>query len=609
LIALIVELCALMDREILMRSFDLWSRFLNVIMMSNELNIDLTYVHPYLVRVIGILRESFVCMEDEVNSEEFKSMRDYRTYAGNCVLEILSYLRQENPKATEELLVSMIHNAIPTIPPATDPKYKLYLHVLESFIFFASALLDEFPISQAPIPYFIDMFKWTFSTQPNSTLASTSLLFVQEGARQFNFVPELITSAIDYSLYAATNFLQLQILAAKTIKEITEICRTNVLPQDIIKVEKLLLASTLKPNAAGVLAASIATYHSNTRKITAEDLMNWIEEELKNSIDSQGTLYALIALNQYIFTLSRHSLTLKETSNALGRNAQRLIPIICSLAEVLKEPLKKEGVKEIVGVLTGLLKTVNLSNEVKAGILQVAMSIWASDASQIEVLKILSMISKETKNLGIDDKVCEQFLLNYQNISKEQFIYTLHSMTNYLKDIITDETFITSKHIELTLSVMCQFILTDYERDVNNNILALFKIIIELNPINYKGQLELIKHNLLCAAIQSIPFEQANLMLLSKLLISAFNSNAILANSALENSLSTIRFKETITDEGKRLVIEFINKFKGDKDRIKEILISLYNLLNSFRSIDELMKFQKRIDTFERDQLNVITIE
>eukprot|EP00826_Nyctotherus_ovalis_P001659 TRINITY_DN10282_c0_g1_i2.p4 TRINITY_DN10282_c0_g1~~TRINITY_DN10282_c0_g1_i2.p4 ORF type:complete len:127 (+),score=44.68 TRINITY_DN10282_c0_g1_i2:1236-1616(+) len=108
-----------MNKEVLMDSFEPWSMLMDYIKMAGEFSLNLSYVHPYLVRVIGILRESFVSEQDEAWSEEFKAMRNYRMYAGNCLLELFSYLRQENQKAAEELLVTMIHSAIPVVPSVT----------------------------------------------------------------------------------------------------------------------------------------------------------------------------------------------------------------------------------------------------------------------------------------------------------------------------------------------------------------------------------------------------------------------------------------------------------------------------------------------------------
>lgn len=598
-----------MDKEILMDSFEPWSMLMDYIKAAGELSLNLVYTHPYLVRAIGILRESFVSGEDEAWSEEFKAVRNYRMYAGNCLLELFSYLRQENQKAAEELLVSMIHSAIPAVPPVTDMKYKAYLHVFESFVFFAHSLLDEFQIESAAIPYFIDTFKLIFNTQPNSTLGSTSLLFIQDGARQFNFVPSLIPPAVDYSLYIAATFPLLQTLACKTIREVIEICRANVPADQIPKIEKSLMLGDLNPEAAGALSSAMGAFHCNTRKVNAESLLGWAEEELKRGVEGKRLLCVLSSLHQYVATLARVELTLEETSKALSANAPTIMQLLYKLAEASKEPLRREVIKEIVGIFIGLLKTVKLSEEAKSASAQVMLGVWTADISQIELLRVLAMLSKSSHSLPMRDKVCAHFLASYQGLGKDQLILTVHSMANYLQETLLDDSFITSKSIELTLSIFCQFISSDYEQDVNASILFLFKAIIETpSSAVRKASLELLKHNLLLAAMLSLPFELHNLMLLSELLVSSMTFSPAVTNSAIGAALTSPKF-QAVPEEGKRVFVEFVNKFGGDRRKVKEIVKVVHKLLNSFCSADELMRFQKQVEMLNNDTFNVITIE
>lgn len=146
-----------------------------------------------------------------------------------------------------------------------------YLIRMESFVYFAMSLFDAFELAQAPVPYFVDMFKLIFSVPPDAVLAQTALLFIKEGAQQLAFQPEMVGQVLCYVQFVLANFAGLQGLACKTVAEVAESCPQHFSEPILGQLQQLVRQGcpALKPESVGVLskAFGIVVLHMKDEQV------------------------------------------------------------------------------------------------------------------------------------------------------------------------------------------------------------------------------------------------------------------------------------------------------------------------------------------------------
>ena len=610
-----IDLCGLLDKDILLNSFDSWDKIILVIKIWKAYHMDVSFIYPYFGRMIEILRASFITLESDPFSEEFVAMRNYRIYSTEIIVGIFYLMKDKDEKAAEDFITSMIVNTLPNPPTEDDPKLNTYLSLLESFVYFSQSLLDAFEIADKPIRYFLNMIKITINTKPNPALAHTSLLYIQDAAKQLCFEPDLINLVIDYLFYVAKSVPRLQILASKTIEEIVDACFAKIIPENIAKIEYEIKAgiNIYLPDFAGVLSKTVAIYYSQTNKLPEVNLLDWIVSDLQKVLSNRTDLsqinellYILTSLNQYITGLIKLDEKDKVTTTQVEKNANFFISASCHILNVER----KKEFNLILEILIGILEMVSIPIEEKSVILGTMMKVWEFDINNVKILKVISKVINNNDLIPIVDKICEVFIMNYQQLNKEQIIISINGLADFLNLIIKSNVsmFMISPNICAVLEIFCNFISTEYDQDANKRVLILFMSIMEL-PIQIdKEKMDYIKANLMKAAIQSIHFEVYNTLSLSKLITLSIKLNPSFTNSIIMSSF-TDESHGVLPIEAKKLFIDFLDKYKNDDKKIKEFVKKLHNFFNSLCTIDELMQFQLEINVSGKENHNMVIIE